>query len=209
MQTSLFQEIEEFTQCSNWIEKQDSAGSSNNDLFLFGYKSKLLFSTETDSSSTEQFEAFSAIFNQAPEKCSNENENTQNQFNISLQTIVNDKRTTLMIRNIPSNYTVKRLQNEIDFKFSSKYDYLNIPCHLEGGFAFINLKNKKFLHEFFIAFNNRPWNFNKNQCCVLKYAKVQYNENQMKYQKKIGPDIYSNQKKVIDLIQNQKNELKL
>ncbi|CAD8181004.1 unnamed protein product [Paramecium octaurelia] len=125
--------------------------------------SKLLFSTETDSSSTEQFEAFSAIFNQAPEKCSSENENTQNQFNISLQTIVNDKRTTLMIRNIPSNYTVKRLQNEIDFKFSSKYDYLNIPCHLEGGFAFINLKNKKFLHEFFTAFNNRPWNFNKNQ----------------------------------------------
>lgn len=66
-----------------------------------------------------------------------------------------------MIRNIPSNYTVKRLQNEIDFKFSSKYDYLNIPCHLDGGFAFINLKNKKFLNEFFIAFNNRPWNFNK------------------------------------------------
>lgn len=50
-----------------------------------------------------------------------------------------------MIRNIPNNYTVKRLQNEIDYKFYSKYDYINIPCDLEGGFAFINLKNKKYL----------------------------------------------------------------
>ncbi|CAD8098648.1 unnamed protein product [Paramecium sonneborni] len=179
-------------------------------------ESKLLFSIETDSSSTEQFEVVSTIFNQVPDKYAKENDNTYNQFNISLQTITNDKRTTLMIRNIPNNYTVERLQNELDFKFSSKYDYLNIPCDLEGGFAFINLKNKKFLQEFFLAFNNRPWNFSKQQVnhfqlfqrCILKYAKVQYNENLLKYQKKICPDIYSNQKKVIDLIKSQKKELR-
>ncbi|CAD8099250.1 unnamed protein product [Paramecium sonneborni] len=209
MQTSLFLEIEKFTKCQNWIETQDSTASSNNDLFLFGYKSKLLFSTETDSSSIEQFEAVSTIFNQFPDKQTKENDNTQNQFNISLQTIAQDKRTTIMIKNIPNNYSVQRLQNELNFKFYSKYDYLNIPCDLEGGFAFINLKNKKYLHEFFLTFNNRPWNFNKKQKCVLKYAKVQYNETLMKYPKKICPDIYSNSQQVFDLIKNQKKELKL
>lgn len=72
-----------------------------------------------------------------------------------------------MIRNIPLNYTVKRLKNEIDYRFAEKYDYFNAPFELEGGFAFINFKNKKFLQEFFTIFNNRPWNFNKRM--VIMY----------------------------------------
>lgn len=48
-------------------------------------------------------------------------------LNVSFNKIVKDKRTTLMIKNIPSQYTVKDLVGEIDGLFKNKYDFLYMP----------------------------------------------------------------------------------
>ena len=67
------------------------------------------------------------------------------QFTIDLDKIirVEDKRTTLMIKNIPNKYTINILFQEINLNYLGKYDFLYLPldpsnkCNL--GFAFINL----------------------------------------------------------------------
>lgn len=55
--------------------------------------------------------------------------NPSNQFSISFDRIINskDKRTTLMIRNIPNKYNISALQEEINLCFEGKYDFLYLP----------------------------------------------------------------------------------
>jgi len=55
--------------------------------------------------------------------------NLSNQFSISFDRIINsrDKRTTLMIRNIPNKYNISSLQEEINVCFEGKYDFLYLP----------------------------------------------------------------------------------
>ena len=42
---------------------------------------------------------------------------------IDINNINNDKRTTLMIKNIPNKYTKDMLLNLIDVNFKNKYDF--------------------------------------------------------------------------------------
>jgi hypothetical protein len=42
-----------------------------------------------------------------------------------------DKRTTLMLRNIPNKYTLQNLVDEINSSFWGKYDYINLPVDYE------------------------------------------------------------------------------
>ncbi len=65
-------------------------------------------------------------------------------FKINLENIIigKDRRTTLMLRNIPNKYTLQNLVDEINPLFLGKYDYINLPIDYERklnlGYAFIN-----------------------------------------------------------------------
>lgn len=54
-----------------------------------------------------------------------------------------DKRTTLMIKNIPNKYTQKMLLATIDEDFRGHYDFFYLPIDFKNkcnvGYAFINM----------------------------------------------------------------------
>lgn len=52
-------------------------------------------------------------------------------FQVDLQNIGRDPRTTLMIKNIPNKYTVQNLSSEIDYEHSNTYDFLYLPCDIK------------------------------------------------------------------------------
>jgi len=81
-----------------------------------------------------------------------------------------DNRTTLMMRNIPQTYTKEMIMMEIDPKFKNKFDYFNFPFDgtSNPGYAFINLKSKSYLRDFYSYFNGRKWK-NTPSNKVLKF----------------------------------------
>lgn len=56
-----------------------------------------------------------------------------------------DKRTTLMIKNIPNKYTQKMLLATVDEHFRGLYDFFYLPIDFKNkcnvGYAFINMIN--------------------------------------------------------------------
>ncbi len=54
-----------------------------------------------------------------------------------------DKRTTLMIKNIPNKYTQKMLLSTVDEHFRGTYDFFYLPIDFKNkcnvGYAFINM----------------------------------------------------------------------
>jgi len=54
-------------------------------------------------------------------------------FKVDLVNIITgkDKRTTIMLRNIPNKYTLQNLVDEINSLFIGKYDYINLPIDYE------------------------------------------------------------------------------
>ena len=65
-----------------------------------------------------------------------------NKINLDNIIIGTDKRTTLMLRNIPNKYTLTNIVDEIGSAFWGKYDCINLPIDYETklnlGYAFIN-----------------------------------------------------------------------
>jgi hypothetical protein len=103
-----------------------------------------------------------------------------------------------MIRHIPNRYNLNLLMNEINNKFSEKYDVLYLPLDITNnsnlGFGFINFKNPIHILYFFSEFNNKKWNhFNSGKRCQIVYAKTQGKKDLIKYiQRKNGINIFSN-----------------
>ena len=77
-----------------------------------------------------------------------------------------DKRTTLMLRNIPNKYKLNDLVKEIDMSFCGKYDYINLPIDYERklnlGYAFINFVDPLHIILFYEKYHNKRWNLYKS-----------------------------------------------
>ncbi|GIM03698.1 hypothetical protein Vretimale_8361 [Volvox reticuliferus] len=89
-----------------------------------------------------------------------------------------DKRTTLMIKNIPNKYTQKMLLATIDEQFKGSYDFFYLPIDFKNkcnvGYAFINMINPFDIIGLVERFNNRRWErFNSEKICSISYARIQ------------------------------------
>lgn len=101
-------------------------------------------------------------------------------FEVSIENIYKnlDRRTTLMIRNIPNKYTMKLLIPEMDSFLANMYDFFYLPLDFENncnlGYGFINFIDPLYILMFFDKFKGRKWKrFNSNKACNLSYAKFQ------------------------------------
>jgi len=103
-----------------------------------------------------------------------------------------DKRTTLIIRNIPNRYTISLLLQEINKNYYRKYDVVYLPQDYINnsnlGFGFINFLDHMYLIMFYEEFVGKKWNcFNSNKRCQLAYSKYQGKNELTKYiHKKLG-----------------------
>ena len=103
-----------------------------------------------------------------------------------------DKRTTLIIRNIPNRYTIYLLLNELNKNYYRKYDVVYLPQDYINnsnlGFGFINFLEHMYLIMFYEEFVGKKWNcFNSNKRCQLAYSKYQGKNELIKYiHKKLG-----------------------
>jgi hypothetical protein len=97
-----------------------------------------------------------------------------------------DKRTTLIIRNIPNKYTIALLLKELNINFENKFDIVYLPQDYINnsnlGFGFINFVNPLHLVLFYEEFINKKWNFfNSKKRCNLAYSKYQGKNELIKY----------------------------
>ena len=72
-----------------------------------------------------------------------------------------EKRTTLMLRNIPNKYTLNNIVEEIDKSFWGKYDYINLPIDYERklnlGYSFINFVDPMHIILFYETYYMKKW----------------------------------------------------
>lgn len=102
-------------------------------------------------------------------------------FEISIDKINTERKTTLMIKNIPNKYNKELMLETIDEHFYDAYDFFYLPIDFNNncnvGYAFINFKELKFIESFFKRFNNKKWAiFNSEKICSIKYARIQGKE---------------------------------
>ena len=109
-----------------------------------------------------------------------------------------DKRTTLIIRNIPNKYNIALLLIELNEKFKNKFDMIFLPQDKikdsNLGFGFINFLNPLNLILFYDEFTGKKWNyFNSPKRCFLAYSNFQGKNELINYVlKKLGIKNFNN-----------------
>ncbi|CAD8043169.1 unnamed protein product [Paramecium primaurelia] len=80
------------------------------------------------------------------------------------ENILNDDRTTLMLKNIPKYMRPSDLRNLLNKDFKSLFDFLYLPSdnNNEGnlGYAFVNFLYPETVLQFFKIYNNNKWSIN-------------------------------------------------
>ena len=88
-----------------------------------------------------------------------------------------EKRTTVMIRNVPIKYSIQVLEKELEY-FYGKFDCLYLPFdNVNGGnkgYAFLNLVNPYHVLMFYEVFQGKSWSFYESKkICELNFANFQ------------------------------------
>ena len=98
---------------------------------------------------------------------------------VNIEDVINekDKRTTLMIKNIPRDVTQGFLIGIFEGGFKGEFDFFYLPIDFvkkeNAGYAFINFKNTKSIINFLIEYDGKPWPFLKSKKCFISYARIQ------------------------------------
>ncbi len=108
------------------------------------------------------------------------NQNQLNDKKIKIEDIIigKEKRTTLMLRNIPNKYTLNNVVDEIDRSFWGKYDYINLPIDYERklnlGYAFINFVDPMHIILFYENYHLKKWSkYKSDKKMDMTYADKQ------------------------------------
>lgn len=93
-----------------------------------------------------------------------------------------DKRTTLMIKNIPNKYTQKMLLALLEERFAGVYpfpfDFFYLPIDFKNkcnvGYAFINMTTPHAIPALVEDFHGKRWpKFNSEKVCAISYGRIQ------------------------------------
>ncbi|XLR48255.1 hypothetical protein HN51_032489 [Arachis hypogaea] len=106
-------------------------------------------------------------------------DSSKKQFHLDLDKIKNseDRRTTLMIKNIPNKYTSKMLLATIDEKHKGTYDFFYLPINFKNkcnvGYTFINILSASHIIPFYETFTGKKLEkFNSEKVASLAYARI-------------------------------------
>ena len=93
-----------------------------------------------------------------------------------------DRRTTVMIKNIPNKFTRDMLLNIIDQQFKGAYDLFILPTDVNRyknfGYSFINFNCSYYIPYFYFLFNGKKWSStNSQKICEITYSKIQGRNN--------------------------------
>ena len=101
-------------------------------------------------------------------------------LNIDIKRILylEDRRTTLMIKNIPNKFQRDLLLKIINQNFKGAYDLFILPTDANGyknfGYSFINFTCSYYIPYFYFLFNNKKWSStNSKKVCEITYSKIQ------------------------------------
>jgi hypothetical protein len=101
-------------------------------------------------------------------------------LNIDIKRILylDDRRTTLMIKNIPNKFKRDLLIKIIDQNFKGAYDLYILPTDANGyknfGYSFINFTCSYYIPYFYFLFHNKKWSStNSKKVCEITYSKIQ------------------------------------
>lgn len=89
-----------------------------------------------------------------------------------------DKRTTLMIKNIPNKYTQRMLLSRIEQDFKGTFDFFYLPIDFKNkcnvGYGFINMMKQEYIVSFVEHVHEQKWDkFNSDKVCCVTYARIQ------------------------------------
>ncbi|KAL6785087.1 MEI2 [Auxenochlorella protothecoides x Auxenochlorella symbiontica] len=89
-----------------------------------------------------------------------------------------DRRTTLMIRNIPNKYTQKMLLALIEEQFRGAFDFFYLPIDFKNkcnvGYAFINMVRPSSIPGLVAELHGKRWpKFNSEKVCCITYGRIQ------------------------------------
>ena len=101
-------------------------------------------------------------------------------LNIDIKKILSleDRRTTLMIKNIPNKFKRDLLLKTIDENFKGAYDLFILPTDANGyknyGYSFINFTSSYYIPYFYFLFDHTKWSStNSQKICEITYSKIQ------------------------------------
>ena len=104
-------------------------------------------------------------------------------LNLEINFIISqkDKRSTLMIKNIPNKFNQEYILNIINQNFKGTFDVFVLPTDINKfknfGYAFINFTSSYYIPYFYFMFNGKMWfGTNSKKVCELAYSKVQGKE---------------------------------
>ena len=141
---------------------------------------KVLLMASANSSADDQKSQASVNTNKPAPSCYGSADMSEFQFDPIMILSGEERRTTLMIRNIPNKYSQKVLMKLIDSKFRDKYDFFYLPIDYKNkcnvGYAFINFNEgtNESMVEFHALFNDKKWEkFNSEKVCKITFARLQ------------------------------------
>ncbi|KAL4493466.1 hypothetical protein ABPG72_007474 [Tetrahymena utriculariae] len=99
-------------------------------------------------------------------------------YDIDLDKLGEDKRTTVCIKNIPNKYQLNCVLQTIEKNHKDNFDFFYLPIDFNNkcnvGYAFINFIKPEYIRDFYLEFNGKKWKkFNSDKICSLKYATIQ------------------------------------
>ena len=97
-----------------------------------------------------------------------------------------EKRTTMMVRNIPNRFTKDGMITEFNQYFEGEYDFFYLPIDFNNkcnvGYAFINFKNSGSMIKFYERYEGKTWpHFKSSKICAISYARLQGREAMLKH----------------------------
>ncbi len=157
----------------NNINNTNNANTNNNKAIFFNQNSNTFFHNNTNGTNNNNTNKQVKNIHHKVESLKGEKQL------INIDDIINgkDKRTTVMIRNIPIKYSDKMLIEELN-NFKGKFDCIYVPHDYEKGgnkgYGFINFVHPFHILLFHDKFQNKTWtHFESKKICELNSANFQ------------------------------------